>query len=214
MTSPQRRRWFITVRQTDKNTHSQTRLHWRTWAEQKYLSVFILYSLLRLLHAVTPPRPGGAPAARTCPVNHHSSLTCVALCPRRPASTRPTRRCSSTASRTSPVGNSTTSGLLPWRRPDGATSAQRSPWSPLGKVGGACRAAEGVDISKRAVLSSSSLLLLLLLSPPAVSVIDWQPLYWLSSGYMARNAVVNYVVMNRAYPVNWPLGREVAGEDQ
>lgn len=57
------------------------------------------------------------------------------FCRRRPASMRPTRRCSSTVSRTFPVVNNTTSGLQPWQLRAEATSAQRSQWSLLGKVG-------------------------------------------------------------------------------
>lgn len=44
--------------------------------------------------------------------------------------------------------------------------------------------------------------------------IDWQLWYWLSRRYVARNAVVNYVVMNRGYLVKWPPGREEVGRDQ
>lgn len=146
---------------------------------------------------------------------------------------KPTQRCSSTASRTCPEVNSTTSGPPPWQLQAEATSAQRSRWNLLEKVGppGQLLVDEkgnriSVKVMKQAILKDahevatwspmgrSLLLLPLLLALSACSLIDWQPRYWLSSGYVARNAVVNYVVMNRAYPVKWPLGREVAGENQ
>lgn len=57
------------------------------------------------------------------------------LCSRHPASMRPIQRCCSIASRTLAVVNNTTSGLQPWQLPAEATSAQRSQWSLLGKVG-------------------------------------------------------------------------------
>lgn len=117
-----------------------------------------------------------------------------ALCPRRPASTRPTQRCSSTVSRTSPVANNTTSGLQPWQLPAVATSAQRSQWSLLGKVGppgepvveekGGVIAVKVMRESslKTAMIRQHDVLFIyhslsspLSLSLSALSAIDWQP---------------------------------------
>lgn len=158
-------------------------------------------------------------------------MTLRALCPRLPVSMRPTQRCSSTVSRTLPAVNNTSSGLQLWQLLEEATLAQRSLWSLLGKVGPPGMPVvekKGKEICAKVIresalkhgyelaawsplhrsLSSVSLPLALC----TISAIDWQPWYWLSSGCVARNVVVNYVVMNRAYPVKWPLGREIAGK--
>lgn len=144
-----------------------------------------------------------------------------ALCPRHPASTKPTRRCSSIESRTFPGVNNTTSGQQPWQLQAKATSARRSPWSPQGKVGHP--SGRGIKQFKWKVTRQIALgkispeitcTAVFPLAPSTPPAIDWQLWYWSSRSFVARNAVVNYVVMNRAYPVKWPLGREVEGTNQ
>lgn len=122
-----------------------------------------------------------------------ANTTLLALCPRRPVSTRPTQRCSSTVSHTLPVVNNTTSGLQPWQLPAAATSAQRSQWSLLGKVGppgelGVEEKGKGISVKvmreralKMAMKRQHDLQYTnhfnqpLSFSPcPALSVIDWQ----------------------------------------
>lgn len=137
---------------------------------------------------ILPTRAATEPRCVTV-LSQFANVTLRALCPRRPASTKPTRRCSSTVSRTFPVVNNTTSGLRPWQQRAEATSAQRSQWSLLGKVGppGEPVAEQTggevfVEVAGRAPLrwlwngnirSLSSLSLRLAQSAP--SVIDWQP---------------------------------------